>query len=172
MNLALLTCPVQHKPGVQASPADHVPEFSAKTAPPGTAPPKDTYTPNPSGNDGIPGQANNPDMSGRRTAALDTLPGSTSADVHNGLGHPGQGQTSNELRHGGPHTAKREGAGLEGVGVGPRGVDQEFARLGEERSLADEGPRSAREHNAALPGAENVENVRDEQVAGQEKFSG
>jgi hypothetical protein len=32
--------------------------------------------------------------------ASETLQGATSADVHTGLGHPGQGQTSSELRHG------------------------------------------------------------------------
>jgi hypothetical protein len=33
-------------------------------------------------------------------AASDTLQGATSADVHTGLGHPGQGQTSSELHDG------------------------------------------------------------------------
>lgn len=41
--------------------------------------------------------------------------GATSADVHTGLGHPGQGQTSNELRHDGGNTG---GSGLEGRASG------------------------------------------------------
>jgi hypothetical protein len=32
--------------------------------------------------------------------ASDTISGATSADVHTGIGHPGQGQTSSELRDG------------------------------------------------------------------------
>ena len=35
-----------------------------------------------------------------QASAMD-MPGATSASVHTGLGHPGQGQTSSELRHGG-----------------------------------------------------------------------
>ncbi|ETN46993.1 uncharacterized protein HMPREF1541_01183 [Cyphellophora europaea CBS 101466] len=156
-----------HKPGVQASPNDHAPEFSAKTAPPGTAPKQDTYTPQPGENDSIPGQADNASAV-NRTGALD-MPGSTSADVHTGLGHPGSGQTSTELKHGGQHTASRDGAGLEGVGSGPRGVDREFAKLGEERSFGEHGPAAARENNASLPGAEEVPNVGAEQVASERR---
>lgn len=157
----------QHKPGVQASPADHAPEFSAQTLPPGTAPAKDTFTPNPSGADAIPGQADNPNLSATSggdsgTGALD-MPGATSGDVHTGLGHPGSGQTSNEVRHHGG------GAGLEGVGGrGPPGVDREFARLGEERGFDEEGPKSARTNETSLPGAENVPNVSAEQLASRE----
>lgn len=37
--------------------------------------------------------------------------------MHQGLGHPGQGQTNNELRHDGQHTGKKAGGGLIGVGA-------------------------------------------------------
>ena len=40
--------------------------------------------------------------------------------MHTGLGHPGQGQTSTELRHDGQHTSKNvggHGGGLAGVGA-------------------------------------------------------
>ena len=37
--------------------------------------------------------------------------------MHTGLGHPGQGQTSTELRHDGQHTSKKHGGGLAGVGA-------------------------------------------------------
>jgi hypothetical protein len=43
--------------------------------------------------------------------ASSTLTGASSADVHTGLGHPGQGQTSNELRH----PDKKGGSGLAGL---------------------------------------------------------
>lgn len=46
-----------------------------------------------------------------RTSASDTLTGATSADVHDGLGHPGQGETSAELRYGGQKGRKKYGAG-------------------------------------------------------------
>lgn len=42
--------------------------------------------------------------------ASDTLTGATSGDVHTGLGHPGQGQTSSELHH-----EKKGGQGLAGL---------------------------------------------------------
>jgi hypothetical protein len=45
--------------------------------------------------------------------ASDTLQGATSADVHTGLGHPGQGQTSSEL-----HDGSRRGQGLAGLASG------------------------------------------------------
>jgi hypothetical protein len=77
----------QHKPGVLASEKDRAPEFSAHTVPAGSAPASSTYTPNP--------DLNNQKM---YQDASTTLQGATSADVHTGLGHPGQGQTSSELR--------------------------------------------------------------------------
>jgi hypothetical protein len=63
----------------------------------------------------VPGQALNPDAerSGTRTTASSTIPGSTSADVHQGYGHPGSGMTSSEM-HG---QGKKERSGLTGVGA-------------------------------------------------------
>lgn len=55
-------------------------------------------------------------------SAGDTLGGATSADVHDGLGHPGQGMTSNELHHDGQHGRKRQGQGIDQYGQ-PRDVD-------------------------------------------------
>lgn len=46
-------------------------------------------------------------------SASETIPGATSGDVHTGLGHPGQGQTSNETRH-----PKQGGSGLAGLASG------------------------------------------------------
>ena len=110
----------QHKPGVIASEKDAAPEFSAETHPPGTAPKEHTYQPAPDSE--VPSTTNyadtetDPDASA--ATASDTLLGATSADVHTGLGHPGQGQTSAELRHDGSRGRKKQSSGLEGVGAG------------------------------------------------------
>lgn len=46
-----------------------------------------------------------------------SFPGSDTQDVHDGLGHPGSGQTSAEIRHEGAKHRERQSAGLEGVGA-------------------------------------------------------
>lgn len=110
----------QHKPGVLVG-NDAVPEFHAKTLPAGSAPKDRTFAPNSTAE--TPGQANN-DLTERshgkestKTSASDTLGGATSGDVHTGMGYPGQGQTSTELRHDGGHTSSKKGGGLMGVGA-------------------------------------------------------
>lgn len=55
-------------------------------------------------------------MQGGAGTAMDGMPGATSKDVHQGLGHPGQGMTSTEMRHDGQHGAKKQGMGLTGFG--------------------------------------------------------
>lgn len=55
------------------------------------------------------------------TRASDTLTGATSADVHDGLGHPGQGMSSKELRHDGQPGRKRQEKGVEQFGQGMAG---------------------------------------------------
>lgn len=160
-----LLTPGQHQVGQKTSPADSAPEFSATTAPPGTAPASNTFQPNPQGDDAIPGQADNASAT-QRSDPLD-FPGATSADVHTGLGHPGSGQTSTELRKG---QGKQGGAGLEGVGSGPRGLDNELRKLGEDRGFEQHGSRTERakgEDPVSLTGAEGVENVKAEQVASE-----
>ena len=72
--------------------------------------------------------------------------------MHTGLGHPGQGQTSNELRHDGQHTRKNvggHGGGLAGVGAstesGMKMADertQEWQRAGEKEEGVYAGTRS------------------------------
>ncbi len=70
----------------------------------------------------IPSQADNPNVcrghgkESTYTSAESTLGGAHSRDVHNGLGHPGAGQTGTVIRHDGKHHHKRSGDGLEGVG--------------------------------------------------------
>lgn len=106
----------QHQPGVLVG-NDAKPTFSAQTLPAGTAPADRTFEPNATSE--VPSQADNP-YAEETTPASATLGGATSADVHTGLGHPGSGQTSTELRHEGQHTSKNvggHGAGLAGVGA-------------------------------------------------------
>jgi len=96
------------------SDADKAPEFHAQTLPAGSAPADKTFKPN--ANDDAPPltahQSDN-DPESERTKASDTIVGATSADVHTGYGHPGQGQSSRELRHDG---GRGQAGGLEAVG--------------------------------------------------------
>ncbi|KAM4065187.1 hypothetical protein HRG_004476 [Hirsutella rhossiliensis] len=92
-----------HAPGVKVG-KDRVPEFHAEAHMPGTAPANQSFRPGPVGE--FAGHAG--------TNAFDSLTGASSADVHQGYGHPGEGMTSQEL-HGGKR--KKVGAGLEGVGA-------------------------------------------------------
>lgn len=92
----------QHQPGKLVG-NDAAPEFSAQILPAGSAPASKTHQPNP--------DLNNQKM---YQSASSTITGATSADVHTGLGHPGQGQSSNELRH----ADKQGGQGLAGLAEG------------------------------------------------------
>jgi hypothetical protein len=93
------------------------------------------------------------------TRAEDTLGGATSADVHQGYGHPRQGQTSNELKGGG----RKERSGLErrggdpNAGYVPKGADRDHESVrAEERQLDLTGAEDK------LPvGAEEVAAERD-----------
>ena len=83
---------------------DAVPEFQAKTLPPGSAPADRTFQPN-AGSE-VPGQADNEaqlasdDKESTYTSAESTLGGSTSSDVNKGMGKPMSGQTSADTHHG------------------------------------------------------------------------
>lgn len=119
----------------------------------------------------VPGQADNPDSS-ETTSALDTLGGATSADVHTGLGHPGQGMGSAEERHDGKTKRVRENQGLQGQAEGGSGLHGDTSA--EAASLLKDhksGPETTKEHNVSLDGAESKEPVGAEQVAsmGQEE---
>ena len=121
----------------------------------------------------VPGQAFNDNVDrahgkeGVRTDPLDTLPGATSADVHTGLGHPGQGQTSTELRNEGKHTSSKNSSGTEGAGAtGGSGLhagdmSSEFRKL--QRDDQQSGPTSG--HNVSLDGAEDKQPQTAEFVA-------
>lgn len=147
-----------HAPGVKVG-NDAAPEFSAQPVPQGTAPSGRLFTPNTQSS--IPGQANNPDISKDTwTSAQDTIGGATSADVHTGLGHPGSGQTSNELRGDG----RKDRNGLTGVGA-----DQTDSFR--ERGLDIDHPKGTRgksgENREDIPGAEEREPVSSEFVASE-----
>lgn len=168
----------QHKPGVRASEADNAPEFHAQAVPSGTAPAEDLYQPNPS--DEVPPLANrarNADPESGTASAADTLGGATSADVHTGLGHPGQGQTSTELRHEGQHTASKQGTGLVGKastmntgGVYNDGqaVDQKDPGFANQRALdKEQGDMAGQRGNIGGPAAEERLPETSETVAAE-----
>ncbi|KIW04839.1 uncharacterized protein PV09_04021 [Verruconis gallopava] len=126
-----------HKPGVIASEADSAPEFHAQTLPAGSSPADRTFNPSPA--DEAPLAETNP-------SASSTLPGSTSADVHTGYGHPGSGQTSNELRGDG----RKQRSGLEGAG----------ARVDEKLDSLDPRQRALRRDDAQLGEGESRAGTR------------
>jgi len=105
----------QHQPGHIASEADAAPEFHAQVLPAGSAPTGNTFKPNPIGE--VPGQSADNYAGqggvGTTTSAQDTITGASSSDVHKGMGHPGQGQSSKELHD----NSTGGGAGLQGVGA-------------------------------------------------------
>ncbi|KAL6720597.1 hypothetical protein ACLMJK_002521 [Lecanora helva] len=136
-----------HQPGKLVG-NDAVPEFSAKTLPSGSAPADRTFEPNTTSE--VPGQALN-DLNDRshgkestKTIASSTLGGATSGDVHTGLGHPGSGQSSRELRHERDNPGG-SGAGLAGVGAsaasGNQMVDERMQP--EQRGIEKEGGQYA-----------------------------
>ncbi|KAF2241233.1 hypothetical protein BU26DRAFT_525431 [Trematosphaeria pertusa] len=137
-----------HKPGVLASESDRAPEFSAQTLPPGSAPANATYEPNP--------DLNNQKMYQK---ASETIQGADSSDVHTGLGHPGQGETSTELRHDGQHGRKKQGLGTIGLGTTEekgdvvQGRDPEFAH---QRNLPEDVPSGQRGNIGGPPAEERV----------------
>lgn len=142
--------------------ADQRPEYHMEAFSRGTAPASNSYTPNPVSEVGS--QANNPNVNSGQgkeptyTSAADTLVGSSSADVDQGLGKPLQGQTNTEVRHDGQHGRKKQSAGLEGVGasVQDRGIERQFP---DQRGLEREEAVSSgtRGNKAARAAAEEVE---------------
>ncbi|KAI9880242.1 MAG: hypothetical protein M1830_004586 [Pleopsidium flavum] len=135
-----------HQIGQKVSPADDAPEFSAKTLPPGSAPADRTFKPNPSSE--VPSQADNDNVlrshgkESTYTAASDTLGGSTSADVHTGMGKPMQGQTSSEMRQEGGKRTGLVGVGASGAASTNQMVDERVdpSQRGLERDEAQSGP--------------------------------
>lgn len=139
---------------------DAVPEFEAKTLPPGSAPSSKTFAPNTSDVQADPSQINTE----AQTAAA--VPGSTSGDVHTGLGHPGSGMTSQEL-----HNKTQQRQGVEGAGargVLQSGIDTSDPKFAEHRTLGSDVAETGR-GNVGGPSAEDRVPVGAEGVASERK---
>lgn len=96
------------------------------------------------------------------------MPGATSGDVHTGLGHPGQGQTSTEQKHGGFHTNKREGAGTTGLAEGGMGLHGEQPSAHFQQLQQDDHPKGPISgHNVSRDGAEDKQPASSEEVAAE-----
>lgn len=83
-----------------------------------------------------------------------------------GIGHPGSGQTSSELRNEGKSHNARDRQGLQGLAEGGSGMQGEESA--EAKNLQKDhvpGPKTGNEHNVSLDGAESKESVDAEQVA-------
>lgn len=151
---------LQHKPGVKVG-KDAAPEFSAETYPPGTAPREHTYQPNPE-------QSESPHAAG---GPLDTLPGSTSRDVHNATqyGKPAQGQTSAERHHGGSGSSGSHSSGKTGDGSvqgKARGLGADLeGRAGEAKG--QRGASGAAEGGTNWPAAEERLPTSAEELASE-----
>ncbi|KAK7631531.1 hypothetical protein BKA81DRAFT_349254 [Phyllosticta paracitricarpa] len=158
-----------HKPGVLASENDRAPEFHAQAYPPGSAPTSKTYEPNPDPTDTATGSTH--------ASAADTIPGSTSASVHTGLGHPGAGQTSSELRHDGQKHRDHQRGGLAGLAqggiVGNKGeavsgkVPGFESQRGLDKELGDGSASVGQRGNTGGPAAEERFPVSSEQLASE-----
>ena len=93
--------------------------------------------------------------------------GSTSADVHTGLGHPGSGMTSQEL-----HNKTQTQQGLEGAGASKvlqSGIDTKDPKFAEHRVLDSDVAETGRGNVGGLS-AEEREPVGAQQVAGENKL--
>jgi len=162
---------LQHKPGVNVG-NDAVPEFQAKTLPPGSAPADRTFRPNNvSEVPPVQQELDAVDADAPQTSAADTIGGATSGDVHTGLGHPGQGQTSAELHHDGEHHRKNPGHGLDGLKSGATGktVDAHDPAFADQRAL-DKDEAEVGRGNIGGPSAEERLPESAETVATENKI--
>ncbi|KAI9838046.1 MAG: hypothetical protein M1819_006200 [Sarea resinae] len=158
-----------HQAGRMVSEADHAPEFHAQTLPAGSAPSDRTFEPNVASE--VPGQALNPDQeSSTVTDASSTLGGATSQDVHTGLGHPGQGQSSSEMHHDGQHGRAKHTQGLTGVGARVPGMNQAAdPRLDQNQRGLDEDEATPGRGDKGALGAEDLPPASAEEVASERR---
>ncbi|KAM0340754.1 hypothetical protein ACHAPU_010345 [Fusarium lateritium] len=138
-----------HAPGVLVG-NEAAPEFHVEQLPAGTAPPENTFQPNPENE--IPAEG--------AVSASDTLGGVTSADVHTGLGKPESGQTSQEL-HG---RGKKNRSGLEGVGAN---ASDPIHDKGADRDHPTNYRGKGGENAVNYPGAAEREPAKAEDVASE-----
>lgn len=143
-----------HQPGRMVSPTDQVPTFHGQILGAGEAPEDGTSQPNTAD---TPSQANNPDMDEETTtSAMDTIGGATSADVHKGLGHPGQGQSSAEQRHGGQRAHKKAGYGLASQGAATNETSATDPRVDESQRGLEKDEAIRGRGNKGATGAEDL----------------
>ena len=89
-------------------------------------------------------------------ATKPTIGETTSADVHTGLGHPGSGQTSREIRHDGNQSG---GKSLEGVGASTREfktVDERDPKFKHHRALDSDVAEPGRGTVGGPPAEERI----------------
>ncbi|WZH44215.1 uncharacterized protein QYS62_005233 [Fusarium acuminatum] len=154
-----------HKPGNEQGNAA-APEFHAQTLPPGTAPPENTFRPNPI-DANITEYVDEEDE--QETLSL-SMPGSTSKDVYNATdsqhGRPLIGQENREIRGVHPRKRKKERSGLEGVGASTS--DSVFDKVRDrvaDKPDVEKGQRGytgEREGGLAADGAESIPPVQAE----------
>ena len=99
-------------------------------------------------------------------ATAPTVGETTSADVHTGLGHPGDGMSSKEIRHDGDTSG---GKSLEGVGASTREfktVDERDPKMKQHRALDNDEAEVGRGTTGG-PAAEEREPVSAETVAAE-----
>jgi hypothetical protein len=92
-------------------------------------------------------------------ATAPTIGSTTSADVHTGLGHPGSGQSSKEIRHDGEQGRKNPGKSLEGVGAATREfktVDESDPDMKHHRALDNDEAEVGRGTVGGAPAEERI----------------
>ncbi|KAI1298101.1 hypothetical protein F5Y03DRAFT_386791 [Xylaria venustula] len=147
-----------HKPGVLVG-NDRVPEFHAKTYPPGTAPRENTYQPRPEGEFSAQAYDNAP-------SAADTIHGATSRDLYAGMGKPFQGQENREIKKLHGKHRKKERSGIAGVG-GSDGVDIVRVKGADLPEGVEKGTRG--KASDAYPAAEDRVPTGAEEIASEHK---
>ncbi|KXL42317.1 hypothetical protein M433DRAFT_27087 [Acidomyces richmondensis BFW] len=160
-----------HKPGIKVG-NDAKPEFNAQILPPGSAPSDRTFQPNVK-SETPPGFPTSEKIdSVVAQPPPNDFPGATSSDVHTGLGHPGHGQTSTELRHDGQHTRKKVGSGgTDGLQHGAQGktVDPQDPKFASQRALDKDDAQIGR-GNLGGPAAEEKIPENSDTVAVENKI--
>ncbi len=154
-----------------------MPEFNAKTLPPGSAPADRSFKPNNISDIPTKGAVTDSDVTAGEDemaqvgSASDSLGMTTSGSVHTGLGKPLQGQSSQELHHDGSTAGKKERSGLHGVGASGAAATagQEDGRdLPRQRAL-DKDDAVRGNTKAEKGGAEEVPNASADEVAAEQK---
>lgn len=89
--------------------------------------------------------------------------------MNKGFGHPGEGQTSSEIRHEGEHHRKHQGAGLEGVGSFGRNNQVDERITASQRALDKDVAASGQRGNKGQLGAEDIPPTSSEELASERR---